>query len=287
MITRKIISYALIFAIGFTLVSFWSFLLVIRPPKFESGRKPADYGITSEHLSLFAEDGTELDIWFAPSDKTEAKKRALILVHGYPAEKGDMLTIASGLYPDFSLLLLDLRYFGKSKGYYTTLGIKERLDIKAAVNFLESRGYEKIGIFGFSLGGASAILTAAEDERIDAIASYASFANLKELGYETYWRLWLLKKPLVNLMMLWGRILFRESITKVSPENAAHNLSIPVFIIHSRQDEQISFQHAEKLASALSENKKAEFYFLESGFHGELPADFDKRVKEFFIKTLP
>jgi len=36
----------------------------------------------------------------------------------------------------------------------------------------------------------------------------------------------------------------------------------------------------------LSQNQKAEFYFIEKGFHGELPADFEKRIAEFFDKSL-
>ena len=87
-------------------------------------------------------------------------------------------------------------------------------------------------------------------------------------------------------MLFWSRLLFKESMVKISPENATAKLNIPVFIIHSREDEQISFGHAERLKKALSPNPNAEFYFIEKGLHGELPLDFDSRVKEFFKKSL-
>ena len=274
--------------------------MVIRPPKIILNRTPADYGLPSEDIILTTQDGLKLSAWFVkgsaltekrPSLETEKglafeSQKAIILIHGYPAEKSDMLSIAKALWPDFSLLLYDQRYFGKSEGRYTTLGVKERLDLKSALDFLESRGIKKVGVFGFSLGGAVGIITAAEDQRINAVASYAAFSNLKILGEETYSHLWPLSKPLVNLMLLWSRILFGESAANISPYNAAAKLNIPVFIIHSREDEQISFKHAERLKKALAPNSSAEFYFIESGLHGELPIDFDSRVKEFFKKSL-
>src|SRR3989338_2560962 len=242
---KRAILYIVTFAVGFLLVSLWSFYLVIRPPKIILNRTPADYGLPSEDIILTTQDGLKLSAWFVkgsaltekrPSLETEKglafeSQKAIILIHGYPAEKSDMLSIAKALWPDFSLLLYDQRYFGKSEGRYTTLGVKERLDLKSALDFLESRGFsakdepasggKKIGVFGFSLGGAVGIITAAEDQRISAIASYAAFSNLKILGEETYSHLWPLNKPLVQLMLFWSRLLFGESIADISPENAA------------------------------------------------------------------
>lgn len=306
MTIKRIIFYIIIFIAGFLLVSLWSFYLVIRPLKIILNRTPTDYSLPAEDVILTTQDGLKLSGWFIASqhqtinelsksdfnsallksDFSKFEKRAVILIHGYPAEKSDMLSIAKALWPDFSLLLYDQRYFGKSEGNYTTLGVKERLDLKAALDFLESRGFQKIGIFGFSLGGAVGIITAAEDQRINAVATYGAFSNLKILGEETYSHLWPLSKPLVNLMLFWSRLLFGESVEKISPVAAAAQLSIPIFIIHSRLDEQIFFNHAERLQKALSPNPNAEFYFIESGLHGELSLDFDSRLKEFFKKSL-
>ncbi|KKS38354.1 MAG: hypothetical protein A3G49_05970 [Candidatus Sungbacteria bacterium RIFCSPLOWO2_12_FULL_41_11] len=298
---QRAILYIVTFAIGFLLVSLWSFYLVIRPPKIILQRTPADYGLPAEDIILTTQDGLKLSGWFIQglalkNSMLSIGKPAIVLIHGYPAEKSDMLSIAKNLWPDFSLLIYDQRYFGKSEGRYTTLGVKERLDLKSALDFLESRGFsakdepasggKKIGVFGFSLGGAVGIITAAEDQRISAIASYAAFSNLKILGEETYSHLWPLNKPLVQLMLFWSRLLFGESIADISPENAATKLTIPVFIVHSREDEQISFGHAEKLKEKLKENPQAEFYFIESGLHGELPIDFDSRLKDFFQRAL-
>ena len=279
---KKVILYFLVFVLGFVGVSLWSFWLVVRPAKIIFNQSPSDFNLTAEELTLETEDGINLSAWFVDSEE----KRALVLLHGYPAEKSDMLSIASSLHHDFALLLLDFRYFGKSEGYYTTLGVKERLDLQAALNFLESKGYEQIGVMGFSLGGATALLTAAEDKRIDSVVSYAAFSDLRILGQETYSRLFVLKYPLVELMLLWSRVLSGETVTSLSPLNAAKNITVPVFIVHTKKDEQISFSHAMRLKESLAENQKAEFYFPEQGLHGELPVDFNSRIKNFFERTL-
>ena len=291
--------YGLLFILGFIFVSGLSFYLVIRPLKITLNRSPADFNLPAEDVILTTEDGLKLSAWYlatpvaalASPGVAKSDKSAIILIHGYPAEKSDMLSIAKALWPDFSLLLYDQRYFGKSEGGYTTLGVKERLDLKAALDFLESRGFsakggKKIGVFGFSLGGAVGIITAAEDSRINATASYGAFSNLKILGSETYSHLWPLNKPLVQLMLFWSRLLFGESLADLSPENAVAKLTIPSFIIHSKEDEQISFVHAERFQESLKQNPHAEFYFIEHGLHGELPLDFDSRLKEFFQRSL-
>ena len=93
------------------------------------------------------------------------------------------------------MLLVDQRYFGSSEGRATTLGFRERDDLKRMVDFLESRGATSVGVFGFSLGGAVAMLTAAEDPRIRAIVAYAPFADLRALGQEVYGWMWVARYP--------------------------------------------------------------------------------------------
>ena len=267
MVMTKIILYSALFILGFVGISLWNFVSVIKPQKIAVNLTPQDFELPSQDVILTAKDGVNLSAWLIPApQEKQAVKRVIIVLHGYPVEKGDMLSIASSLYPDFSLFLMDLRSFGKSGGEYTTFGIKERDDVSVAVDFLISQGYEKIGIFGFSLGGAIGFIAAAQDERIDAIASYASFADLLKLGEESFSKLWILKKPMVSLMAVWARVLFKESVNNAAPVRAVAKLNIPVFITHSQTDEQISFEHALLLKKALEKNNKAEFYFFVNRF---------------------
>ncbi|MEK7082488.1 MAG: alpha/beta fold hydrolase [Patescibacteria group bacterium] len=288
--------YSAVFIVGFVGVSLWSFWLITHPAKIIIGAKPTDFGLEYENIELKTKDGLKLTAWFIPAPKSNLTNfsrsqkiepaRALILIHGYPAEKADMLPLAKALNSDFPAILFDMRYFGKSEGKISTLGKKETFDLATALDFLESRGYKKIGVFGFSLGGATAIMKAAEDPRINAVAAYGSFADLKLLGLNTYQNLWILKYPLVELLSLWAKIFLDYDVVQLSPQKSAQKLNIPVLIIQSRGDEQIPFEHGLRFKDALSKNPKAEFYFLENGLHGELPPDFGKSMLEFFKKSL-
>ena len=281
--SRKIIFYSSIFATSFIGISIWSAWLVTHPARIESRLTPKNYNLPFEEVALTTKDGVSIAGWLIPAPTPQ--KPTLIILHGYPAEKGDMLSIASFLQPDFNIFLIDFRYFGKSGGSFTTLGTNERLDLEAAIDFLESRGFKKVGVLGFSLGGATAILQAAKDPRIAVVISYASFADLTLLGKNMYSHLPIIREALVPLMKFWAKT-FWNIDTAYSSQDAMQYVQIPIFIIHSRQDEQIPFHHAELLMNALRNNQRAEFYFTETGRHGELPVDFDERVKYFFEKYM-
>lgn len=271
-------------AVGAVLVlSLWIFGMAVRPPRIAIPGTPGEYRLAAEDLTLTTADGVRLAAWLIPAAAPAAP--AVVLLHGYPANKADLLPIAGALHPRFTVLLVDFRYFGKSEGSATTLGLRERADLRAAVDVLTQRGHTRIGVFGYSLGGVVAILGAAEDPRIRAVAAWAPFADLRALARDLYRIFWVLKYPFVELMVLWGRLFLGGDVTRPSPEMAAARLTIPVQIWASRDDDQIPFVHAERLQKALAGNPRAEFEFSR-GFHNERAEGFERRLIEFFARSL-
>jgi dipeptidyl aminopeptidase/acylaminoacyl peptidase len=269
--------------VGVVLVaSLASFALAVRPPRLTVPLRPDDYRLPVERVSIRADDGVELAGWFLPRPGAPA----VVLLHGYPAEKADLLPLASALASEFATLLVDQRYFGDSEGRATTLGFRERQDLKRMLDFLEARGATAVGVFGFSLGGAVALLAAAEDPRIRALVAYAPFADLRMLGHELYGWMGLGRYPFVEAMLVWSRLLFGADITRPSPAQAAARVTVPVLLVHSRQDEQIPFRHAEQLRAALAANPRAEFEFMDRGRHGELGPGFERRLAGFLRRAL-
>ena len=275
----KLLLYALVAGGGFLLASLLTFWLAVRPPRLVIPFAPRDYRLAVEDVTITTDDGLRLAGWLAPRPGAPA----VILLHGYPAEKADMLPLAAALAPRFTVLLFDQRYFGRSGGRATTLGLRERRDLSRAIDFLAARGLGPVGVFGFSLGGAVALLAAVEDPRINAVAAYAPFADLRLLGHELYAWLWLAKYPFVGMMRVWSRVVFGADLTRPAPAEAAARLAIPVLLIASREDEQIPFAHAERLRQALARNPRAEFEFMDRGRHGVLPPDFEARLARFFL----
>jgi uncharacterized protein len=265
--------------VALSLVSFW---LAVRPPRMTIPLAPADVKLAVEEIWIPTADGLRLSAWLVP----KAAAPAIVLLHGYPAEKADMLPLAAALARRFTVLLVDLRYFGKSEGRVTTLGFRERDDLRRAVDALARRGHDRVGVFGFSLGGAIAITTAVDEPRIGAVAAYSPFADLRTLAHELYAWMGPLRYPFVGLMRLWSRVLLGADVTAFPPVAAATRLAIPVYLIASRDDEQIGFRHAERLREALAANPRAEYEFMGRGRHGVLPPDVEQRLERFFLRAL-
>src|SRR4029453_12042745 len=104
--------YAAVLVVGLLLASLASFCLAVRPPRLSIPLRPADYRLAVENVTIDAEDGVRLAGWFAPRPGAPA----IVMLHGYPAEKADLLPLAAALAPEFATLLVDQRYFGDSGG---------------------------------------------------------------------------------------------------------------------------------------------------------------------------
>lgn len=284
-VLRKILTVALFVVLGFVGFSFLLFWGTVCPGKISVSGTPEQYFLNAERVTLTASDGVRLSGWLIPRAE-QAGDTAIMLLHGYPAAKSDLLPLAAAMHSHFTTLLLDMRYFGESGGRMTTLGFRERSDVQKAVDLLASRGYTKIGIFGISLGGAVSIMAAAEDGRIGAVAAYAPFSDLGNMADETYSRFGPLRLILTEPMFLWAKLFFGGDPRAISPLSVAPRLVKPIFLAHNRTDEQISFRNAQRLQVALRANPRAEFSFPDSGGHQDIPSDLYPRLIDFFSRSL-
>ena len=278
----KLVLYSTVVVAAFVALSLVSFWLAVRPPRLTIPLTPAQFNLAVEEVTIRTSGGLRLSAWL--SSTLDAP--AIVLLHGYPAEKADMLPLAAALARRFTVLLVDLRYFGRSEGRVTTLGFRERDDLRQAIDDLARRGFDRVGVFGFSLGGAIAIMTAVDEPRIAAVAAYSPFADLGMLAHELYAWMGPLRYPFVSLMRLWSRLFLGADVTAFPPVAAAARLSIPVYLIASRDDEQIPFRHAERLREALAANSRAEFEFMDRGRHGVMAPDVEQRLEQFFLRAL-
>ncbi|MCH7605435.1 alpha/beta fold hydrolase [Patescibacteria group bacterium] len=278
-----IMKVGLVILLFFVIVSLYGFYIAIRPPKIHSPATPADFGLDFETITMETDDGVAIKGWFIPQPNTD---KIIIALHGYPADKGDILPSLVFLHQDFNLLLFDFRYFGQSDGFYSTVGAREIYDLFAAVEFAKERGFTKIGIWGFSMGGAVALMGASKTSEIKAVVSDSSYASLSLLVKEPYRNLAFLKYPLAFFTGLWSKIFLGISIDEVSPAKKVMGMKIPILLIHSSGDKVIPFSHALLLKEALKDNPSAEFWFQEEIRHGEFQKEYEIRIREFFQRNL-
>ena len=273
------------FAFFIFFLSFWGFWQATHPPRITSNLTPKDLDWKFEEVSLKTKDGLKLAAWFVPAkDQTD---KAIILLHGYPADKGDLLYWSEFLKDRYNLLFFDFRYFGGSSGSYTSLGYHERKDVLAGVEYLKSKGINKIGLMGFSFGASVALLTVPETDDVAAVVADTAFANLDLMGETYYGNIPILQKPLTALTKVWGKLIYGINANEVAPEIAVKEVQTPIFLIHSRGDETIRVENAERLKEALKDNKNAEVWIYDRGKHGELGGkDYQEKILGFFEKNL-
>lgn len=276
---RLVIAAFLFFVFG----SLWGLYISVRPPKILSSLTPRDLGLDYEEVSFQTEDGLKLRGWYIPSKKKSLK--TLVLLHGYPADKGNILPATSFLQEDFNLLLFDFRYLGQSEGRYSTAGIDEVKDLLAAIGFLKNRGVQKVGVWGFSMGGAVALMGLKKAPEIQAVVSESSYASLSEMAPRLF-RIPGLRHILGYLVEFWAKIILGIDIRSDSPLQSVRQTTVPILLIHSSADTVIPFRHAQLLREALADNPQAEFWFKEGYAHGQLGTEYQNRLRDFFDKNL-
>jgi uncharacterized protein len=265
------------------LISAWGFYISIRPPKIHSSITPRDLRMEYENVSFETADGLTLRGWHIPAKKPNDK--TVILLHGYPADKGNILPALAFLQDDFNLLLFDFRYLGESDGNYSTAGAKEVEDLLAAIRFLKTRAITEVGVWGFSMGGAVALMAIEKTPEIRAVVAESSYASLSEMALQLF-RIPVVNYPIAYLIGFWAKLLLGIDVRDVSPAERIRNSAIPILITHSSADAVIPFSQARLLQQALANNPRAEYWFSEEFAHGQLDADYHSRIRNFFQKHL-
>ena len=279
---NKILIYT-IFIIAFILfLSLYGILVSIFPRRHITDIKPSDLGLKYQEITLTTSDNIKLSAWFIPNNKTN---NAIIICHGYPFDKGNVLSFATFLHKHYNLLFFDFRAMGASKGKYTTVGYKEVEDLKAAIKYLKNKNIENIGALGFSLGAATILMAKSPD--IKAIVADSSYANLNLMINSLYRQFFFLKYPFTSLTKLLAKIILKIDPKDVSPEKAIKDLETPILLIHGQKDSQIKVENSYRLKKA---NPKAELWIIENADHGESHAikkdEYETKVLNFFNKHL-
>jgi len=82
---------------------------------------------------------------------------AVILVHGYAANKSDIMPYGAALHDTYNLVAFDLRNGGRSTGAQTTYGVLEQDDQRAVIDWLvREKDPAWIDLLGNSMGAATA-----------------------------------------------------------------------------------------------------------------------------------
>lgn len=263
--------------------------LITQPPRALNYRMIDDDGQPLTQVVLLTSDGLALSGWYIPSHN----RAAVILQHGYGANSGQMLPVGLMLARyGYGALLFDFRGHGRSEGDFVTFGHEEVRDTEAALAFLLEQpdvDPERIGIIGNSMGGATAILAAAENPRLRAVVTEGTFGEVRDV--ETGIRLLgILSRapfdPLVNRLV--ARYLGFD-LDAVAPARRVGDIGPrAVLIMHGGEDELVPLRSGEKLFAGAQEPKELWYEpgMRHNAFFRTMPLEYAQKVIAFLDRYL-
>lgn len=260
-------------------------------PRIPVAQRPNSSRLPLETVRFPATDGLGLEGWKIPVD-TPARPW-IILCHGVGSNRSDLLEIAACLHDEqFNLLLFDFRGHGGSQGRSTSFGWEEQRDLEGALAFLSQQPdvpAKPYGIYGISMGGSVALMVAAKDDRLGAVAADSPYPSLAET-LERHLRL---MYPLPKIPFAWYilsiyRIRFGIWPMQVSPQASARTLHQPLLLIQGGHDLRTPPEGTRRIvANAAS---PAELWLIEGAGHLESfamdPHAYTSRLIRFFHTSL-
>jgi alpha-beta hydrolase superfamily lysophospholipase len=172
---------------------------------------------------------------YLASVKTE---KWIVALHGY---NNRSLTIAkyARIFNNlgYNVLAPDMRRCGESGGKTVTFGYYERKDTEDWIEYLyKTYGNITFGLFGISLGAATAILVASLRSDAKFIISYCSFSSFKDIikaRGPDYFRGIMIMYPAI---VAGAYMLSRAALNTVDIAAAAGEITCPMLILHSKKD---------------------------------------------------
>ena len=121
---------------------------------------------------------TELKGWWVPAVGAE---RTVVMVHGLNRSRIEMARRLPFVHSaGWNAILMDLRHHGASGGVATTFGVLEKQDVEAAARLARERAPGPVVLWGVSLGGATVVFAAAEDQGIAGVICDSSYRSLDD-----------------------------------------------------------------------------------------------------------
>jgi uncharacterized protein len=286
---RRIVILLVTLAVGYLGVGLFVVLLMTGPKRKSPWATPASVGLEYKEVEIQSTDDVRLRCWWVPAG---ASSKAAVLVPGWGGYKfEEHLLQTLPVYHDagYGVLMLDLRAQGESGGLRRTLGYREVRDVRGALAWLLPRGYEanSVVLHGWSMGGATAI-RAAPGTGVAAVVEEAGYGDLPLLLKRKLPEFVRFGGILEPAILLAGKLFPDFDPWDVVPTREAKKLSdegVPLFIIHSTDDDVVPYEQAMLLATAYP---GAGTWTLEDYGHVEAyeHPDYAQRLRAFLDASL-
>ena len=208
------------------------------PPGYEEGR------VVSEGLKLRA--------WTL---RGRPDKAAVVVGHGVGDSLESFTDFARHLNArGHTVLLLDFRGHGGSEGSQTTLGGREREDVRAAAQSLRDSGLAKSGLvfFGFSMGAVAVLRAAVDQPDVKAVVVEAPYDTYRDNVAHHAWLLYKLPRwvPIIPIAIAFAGWRAGFDPGDVDAVAAARRLRAPLLAIVDGADDRMPERIVRRIVDA-------------------------------------
>lgn len=252
---------------------------------------PSNYGIDFEEVRFTSRDGVKLVGWWIPADKSIG---TIVMCHGQNGSMdGDTRQMPPLQEAGFNVLMFDFRAHGRSEGESVTMGMYEKEDLLGALDYLaDSRNIKQVGVLGFSMGAATALIAAALTDRICGVVADSSFGRLKHTltAYATSSGVpYFIARPFVSWMMGIASVRTEGRLDQTDPTRwTVHIGPRPLFFIHGEDDQLVSMRDLDRMVS-LAQGPVDVWIVDDVGHRGAYkanPTEYNTRVVNWFKQVL-
>lgn len=280
--------------------SFWK--AVIRPPKCvyaiedlgpRTFELPGGMRVTRTDLEIKNHEGKVLQCsHYEPNEfqRDWENLPCVVYLHGNSSARVEAIESVMALLPEnITVFCFDFAGCGMSEGEYISLGWWEREDLGIVIDYLrKERRVSTIGLWGRSMGAATALLYADRDPSIAGMVLDSPFSKLSVLVDE------LAKQytKIPNFLVKGALKLIRSSVKskanfdlmQLNPIDNVDKAFIPALFAHGIADDFIQPHHSEKIHAAYAGDKALQL--IEGDHNSQRPQDFTNSAMVFLRNTL-
>ena len=256
---------------------------VMRPAQRLPERTVPELGMDHEDLTIPSGDH-ELAAWLLRSGPGPSHGPLCLLAHGWGASYGTVLELGEPLAKaGHDVLLFDVRGHGRNEPvpYVTARHFRE--DVIAVARYAAERFPDRqLVVIGHSLGGAAAVLAAADGAPLDGLVLIAAPSDVMKVTAK-----FLSDKGMPGGLMVivlrpffWRRI--GGTFRSLTPGLRIRELDLPILIIQPEHDVRVTRDHADHLAEAAG----IEYNLIARGHIDVLSAPETLRLVQEFLEEL-
>jgi pimeloyl-ACP methyl ester carboxylesterase len=192
----------------------------------------------------------------------------ILYLHGNASSQVEGI-FTTCIFSEFGILtcMIDAIGCGRSDGDNISLGLREKDGIPAVCQYLRNVfKVQKIILYGRSMGAATALWSACEQQNIDAIVCDSPYISISEIAADLVHHSLILRflskfiYPIISISVVWNA---GYSMNEVDMSKILSNGRIPAFFIHGIDDNLINIRQTRAIYSLSGEEVK---YFLSTSF---------------------